>query len=882
MKTTIFDGVKDLINDSTFTPPITAQNSEPEPFALRFKVKAGVTELFLDFSDNTPANVTAVDYGLDQPVDYNPFSAETKPCGSEVTIFFRSKGDSFSSGMYCYEDKLSRFLSQIETLHTPFPRWVHVATGFPLIIDSPEFTAPEGLIENIDNFPKFSNPNGGAASTFKTAPKIWASLKEFAFFPTRAMSLYAPFENCPNVTKIEPQGEFGEELEYLGPVDFMQYDENGFANPSAYPGGGAPREVNNYTIPVADYSFDLGYQYPQFDMSRCEVFRNGYKIGRLHIGQNTTSTSATMPVGISFNDAAGLDYLSVSLPKIVLESGNYTGNFYYGAKALGIKVPDTVTKAFGIFEIDNLYVEESEVPGNNPPLYPNLRSSDQQATQPLTAEFAKTKLSFGYGAALEKIFPPTEELICPDPPADLIVVSDYAINKGSSAATTYVSKKTDGSWGFYQVKPLPNGCEIIGSYCENLYSNQTLGTTTFLWFGETGEQEKIQVTGDVIIPALPEASRIVRNNLKATIRGARGNAEQTHITNPEAAETKTYMFYGEPATEYETFTGMTVVANFDPKIDGKIEQEWGRKYGSEGFGEDDGFNLMTIFIAQNAGMLPETYKTNLLSGGIIIETGPLPNLEYAINWQQDCWLDSTADPATMQTLIVPIPDGVKSENAFQRALQFKAPSTDGHLSFYSGSTFGRKDDGSLAVNEDGKARIIHFATWVNPFAPVDVKQYDLYLSDLELPIFNLTNTEQLTYSAFSDMFGNIYGDADAFFTAYGVDNTITTTADRQGYLGLEEPDYIEMNAMPYAELVFTWKSVLWDTPGDFLEGKWLSFPVIATEIPRGEKLPAQQEALYKYKYEYARINNAPNSVAIEYDLTYASNAQVFRAASLTW
>lgn len=884
MKITILDGAVDLLNNTPFVVPPEELNLESaSPVAMRFKVKTGLTSINL--SDTFPAeNVTAVDWGTVDEVDYNPLLNESVACGEEITIFLRPVNVGFGYGIYQSGFELGKFLSQIDTQYTPFPQWFCREGEYPLLITNPDYKAPKGMFENIDFRPVFNTRRyGGEYSLFKTAPKIWASLAEVAQFPPKGYytesSPYAPFAGCPNVTKIEAQGEFGEELEYLGPCDFMQYDENGFADPSAYPYGGAPRVVDRYTVPVEKYSFDLGYTYPQFDMTRCVEFKAGYQIGQFYVGQNTTSMSATLPIGIGFNESKVMEYLSLKLPKLVMESGNFTGNFYFGAKAFGIKIPNTVQKVFGFFEIDNMYVEEQADPGNNPPLYPDLIPSHQQATQPLTPEFAKTKLSFSYGAALEKIFDPDEELIIPDPPDGLITVSDYALNKGASAAVTYVSKKADGNWGFYQVKPLPDGCQVIGSYCENLYSNQTLGANTHLWLGETGEQEKIEVTGNVTIPKLPTASRIVRNNLVGTFRGAQGNAEVEHITNPDAAETKTYLFYGNSAADTDDQTGMTVIANFQPKIDGKIEQEWGRRYGEN---EDEGYILMAGYIMQNTGQLPDTYMTNLLTGGIVIESGPLPALEFAINWQQDCWLDATIDPSSIDTLIIPIPEGVKSENAYNRALQIGVPSTNGELFLYSGNTFGRNPDQSLASNEDGRARIINFATWQNPFAPVDLKQYDRFLSDINLPNFIVTNTEGVTYDAFSDAFGNIYGDPDDFFTRFGVDDSITDTESRRGYLGLMEPNYRNMNAMPWTQFVFTWKSVLWNSPGDFNEGRWLSFPKIEHTIPRGEKRPDQQLALYKYKYEYARINNSPDSVPVELNIDTQYGAQYFRQQTLTW
>jgi hypothetical protein len=370
----------------------------------------------------------------------------------------------------------------------------------------------------------------------------------------------------------------------------------------------------------------------------------------------------------------------------------------------------------------------------------------------------------------------------------------------------------------------------------------------------------------------------VRSFLKGTFKGAQGNTNVEHITNPEAAETKTYLFYGESSTD-QGLTGMNVIANFEPTVTGKIEEEWGKRYTAN---PSLGAAALRDFIQSKVGALENTYKTNLLSGGVIIETGPLPALEYAINWQQDCWNGATIDPTSMDTLIVPLPAGVKSENAYNRALKIAMPSTSGHLYFYTGETWGRTLDGSLAQNEDGCNRALSFVTWQNPFAPIDVKQYDRYLSDLTLPSFTITNQEAVTYSAFSDTFGSIYGDADIFFNTFGVDETITDTVSRRYYSGLMEPDYQDMNAMPWAELVFTWKELFINIPGAFLNGKTMSIPVVATDIPSGEKHPDQQEALYKYKYEYARINNAPDSVQQEFVIRDAFDAQMFRQATLTF
>jgi hypothetical protein len=881
MKIKILDGVRDLFNEDPITFPHTEPYGDPEPFAIRFKVKEGLTSLWINFLRDTD-HITAVDWGLDQPVDRDPFSEPEKPCGEEVTVFFRPFNNSFSAGIYLDGPELSRFLSQIGELYTPFPKWFGYPQSIDLAIDSPDFKASKGIFENIDLIPTFNKTVGVLSSTFTTAPRIWASLKEVQYFPSPnwfSWQTYAPFKDIPSVTKIENQGEFGDFLEYLGPTDFMIEDEEGFADPSAYPSGGAPREITKYCVPVKKYSFDKSYTYPQFNTERIEIFDHASDIDEIYIGQYTTSSSASLPVGIGFNGSKVLKTANAKLPKIVVQSGNFTGNFYYGSKILGIVLPDTVEKAYGMFELDNIYVEEDEEPGNNPPLYPEIFLRDQQASQPATPEFIKTKISFGWGEALEKIFPPDEELTIPDVPSATKTISRYARNNGSGAYVSYISKRPDHNWGFFQPKPIPEGCEIIGSYCENLYANQTIGFETFLWYGETGEQELITVHGNITIPALPSTTRVIKNYLKGTFMGAQGNMEVEHVTNPDAAVTKTYLFYGEPAADEEYQTGMNVIANFTPQVDGKIEEEWGERYSDH---KEDGAALLEAFIQENVGSLPDTYKTNLLSGGVIIESGPLPNLEYAINWQEDCWLNATADPTSMQTLIVALPPQAKSENAYRRSLQFRSPNTEGQLFFYSGETWGRNPDGSLALNEDGRNRPLRFVTWQNPFTPVDVKQYDRYLSDMTLPDFTITNMDGQVYNAFDDAFSNIYGDADEFFTNYGVDDTITTTAARKGYLGLMAPDYRDMNAMPYAPFAFTWRSSQFNVPGAYIDGKWFSIPVLESEIPSGEKRPDQQLALYKYVYQWARINNDPDSPQQEFRLTYASDASSFREASLTW
>ena len=79
MQIKILDGAVNLVNGEQLKMPHTSNSNSPEPFALRFKVKTGLTSFKLSGAFD-PTNVTAVDWGRNATIDYTPFSTVSKSC----------------------------------------------------------------------------------------------------------------------------------------------------------------------------------------------------------------------------------------------------------------------------------------------------------------------------------------------------------------------------------------------------------------------------------------------------------------------------------------------------------------------------------------------------------------------------------------------------------------------------------------------------------------------------------------------------------------------------------------------------------------------------------------------------------------------------------
>lgn len=888
MKFKILDGAVNLVNGDPLTFPYTTTYGDAEPFALRFKVKEGLSSLWVNFLRDTD-HLTAVDWGLDEPIDRDPFSADTKPCGEEVTLFFRPVENTFDSGIYLDAYEFSRFLSQIEILYTPFPNWFGASQTLDLAIDSPKFTAPKGMFENIDLIPTFNTTvpdysgNGAEiSSTFEIGPRIWVDLKDVAYFPGPIWGeyqVYAPFKDIPSLKSIEPQGQFGDELEKLSATDFMLTDEDGYADPSAYPSGGAPRQIKKYCVPVDKFSFDKGYTYPQFNMERCEIFSHGSDIKRIDIGQFTSASSVTMPAGINFNESKVLEVLEVNLPKINIKSGNFTGNFWYGTKALGIKVPDTVQYAFGIYALSNDYVAEGVDRDGQAPLFPWFKDGNL-AARPLTPHFIKTKLSFDWGSALEAIFDPEEELTLPNVPSGLLSVNKFAKNITIEAGATRISKKADGSWGYYSPPALPEGCKNILGYCENLHRNSTLGAVSYLMLD--GENAPITVNDTLKIKKLPQSSEIVTDFLKNTFTGVRGNSLTEIFTDTTQVQSRAILFYGEPGADDEYGTGMTAVANFVPHDDDTIVQEYGIAYhGVIGNAAQYMQNMIDNTSQQ------DSFTVDICEGGIEIEYGPLPNLLFAPDWMYETWMDATINPKTLGNLIVPLPESTKSENAYTRACAIASPRPTGQLRIENFHTYGSKPgeppiDPSNEQDWQGYTRYCSLAIWDNPFSAADLTKYVWHLEDLTLPDFIGTNMDSRTYAIFQGIFqsyyGSIFGSGDEFFNRFGVDETITNDYDRMAYVGLRDAEFEQAVTDPYSQIAFTWKRMQSIDADD--AGRWISLPQVLEAAPEIDGPRDGYVSPYVYPFEWALLKNDKiNQENLRYGVSDADGAMSFRNLS---
>lgn len=879
MKIHIYDGNKDLISDSRYKMPLSSESAEP-PVTVRFKVKEGVnTATIVGFQDD----ITAVDWGLGAPLDRTP--TVTQACGKEVIMYLRADNGDFREGSYITDDSLSDFLSQIEVLYNPLPDWVGSAGSYYIKIDSEKFTAPNGIFANIDILPTFREASTYEGSTFLEGPKIWADLSGFQTFPPKRASYnWQPFIDCENMFTIANQGEFGEALERIRPINLTFYDENGMGNPSAYPGGGAPKSIENYCH-MTDYAIESGYAFPQFDNSRLEISIYAHSVDTLHIGKQNGLGQVSMPFGINVNDATNLKILAYKMPALSVKPGNFTGTFFYGAKVLGLEVPESVQEAYGCYEIGVCYSKEGVEP-EDLDVQGNAKSS--WASTPAfaaTPSFIKTAISFNWGYGLDKIFEPEELLIMPKP-GNHKVIDHYAYNTSEGDNSTFlVAGDKDKPNKYYQIPPLKDGLLYMKSYCRDLYRGQTIGAKTTINNYLDGLIYEIEDT--ITIPKLPQSLKITEY-LKGTFQDTQGAGENEKVTGD--AEIKTYMFYSDPGQKSEAvkYYVKTFYDPLDPYPSSdaqQIQQEYGELIAGN---QELGPYLLADKILLEAGDMLSSYTTNVLRGGINIESGPLPNLQYALRWQEDCFSGATIDPTSIPTLLVPVPPSAKTENPYQRALSISKPIAPVEYKDFTVITGGRDYLGLVTKKgfESGfrnNIRYLHFMILKDPQSPEDGSVFSWTIADFHIPDIILQNQSGQNYNAFKDLFDNTWGNSDDFFNDHGVDSTITTIGARREYLnvsGLEDPGTFSARSFGF---YFSWsKYKINNKLGTLHPHNYVAKPAIwAPYSPEVPPIDVQESSL-EYVLKWAWISNGQDNYSQEFELTTEMEAENFSGFSKQW
>lgn len=316
----IRDGLWDYMSETTVS---TMDDSQVESHSARVTFMEGTTEV--EFT-----GVTAVATNGQTIVNPEGPIAVSR----NATVFYDSNTLELD------------WMRKVEVLHDPL--YLDTTFGFDghaVTLDAENFEAPNGFCATRSKV-LFNN------CAFKTVPKVYSDelMAELPVWPPYAYSDDNIFEdtqylgNCPNVEKVAPQGQLGENLKVLYlPQDFT-YMQDGKRMLDAFPTGGAPEVIVSLMGP-----FSVGWEemFPSWDMSKLKIC-----VGLLDditlVAKKGTTPSIPL-LGLDFASATELEVMSVGFNLAMDE--DYDKDIVVTTGSLGIVVPDSVKEAPGAWRM---------------------------------------------------------------------------------------------------------------------------------------------------------------------------------------------------------------------------------------------------------------------------------------------------------------------------------------------------------------------------------------------------------------------------------------------------------------------------------------------------------------------------------------------------
>lgn len=712
-----------------------------------YTMKPGITT-FKHASLGNPSSVIAIDLGLGGELITTDLY-NTYQCGEEVTVFY-STDETID-----ITTKLGTMLSNVDKMEGSLPIVSYLSTENIKILNE-NFINIGGIFEYIQisgssDFLTFSG------STFKTAPRIIQRLDEYFSFPSiEEKSRWEPFKGCPNIERIEYQGDFGDKLEFIGPVNFTYKDANGIEKIDAYPQGGNPRIIDNY-IDIETYTLGASGKFPVIGTELLTFAINPVNIKYIDPTYSQGETSEV--IGININNSPNLKIISLELPKLLIEDTPYM----FGAKAFGydFNTPNLEEIRGNLFGIENS-IEERIIEGERIIGYPIF-----------TPQWISTHINSSWGTALKKLFDDDEPLLAPNINSNQIkVISNYYSRNTKGNKGPFFVPTANGLTGF-TIPPLPETTEIIDGYCENLYEGSFFCTDFPIEFNGS----IVNATHHATIPPLPESIKVSRNYLYETFKNAFGEGEIIEIG--ESDKRNLTAFYGTQMVD-RFYEGQTLfgIINCTPS-NPLLNKIWSTE-------DNHRINLVEPFTL-NAPVSPEDAELDMqlliekvfgstenrptelrnytINEGITLTpNGSLPLMEYAINWQTRTWYGSTVNPTIISTL-QPLNSFVKSENAYSEVLVLDYLNPQGAVRRLTLSTGYNDDDTQNYRN------IVLIGTDASvPILTDDIKNELSYdINDvITPPNFFIQNEDSQIYDSLFNAFNFLfYGDFKTWVIEHG-------------------------------------------------------------------------------------------------------------------
>lgn len=633
----------------------------------RVKMKQGVSSIsFAGGSDLVWAFDDGLGDGLVKYVDDR--IPESVPVGEYAVIFFttRGRGDDYRR----FSINLSEFFSQFEIVYDPLPVFINTSnTGDsldrgPIIIDSENFSAPNGLFTEVDqsrwSWFQYIHFEG---STFKTAPKIFSELESVELFPGELLSSYrpwSPFAGCDSVEFIEYQGDF-KNIQILEGVDFTYQDEDGYDMFDAYPSGGSPVKIENYLTSHGN-PVRLSSTFPQFDASELQ-----YISGHMDLKNAVVDSQPQLPFGgIDFSNAKNLEYLKLPVLDIdVLTPTNESIQFTWGS--LGITLPQDGRLKYveGAFDIYQILV-------NGNVNYEGEPTDEVQTIYEIgnVAPDGESQRYMGWIDQLKDIEDLDENGVPIVPNTVETIVGYYRKHIAGSGAPDnekgfYDTEIDVMGFPFRNIPSLHSGVKKLYAFCENTFAHE-------------------RIRHDIVVPAPPSSVEILRDTYRRMFYNAIGAEYELYeeedsdpgvvlawsvssdnerdldmklIFNPDKEDASKNQFGAlwEASIDFRMFNSHAIVRGIEYTTTSNVVGNAQLPYTPTGSIVYDEYmlpyeELMSLVYDTTPF---QAYSRKILNS-IEFEVGSYPNLNYSGGWQRECFYGSYAHPEEIN-LYAPLP-----------------------------------------------------------------------------------------------------------------------------------------------------------------------------------------------------------------------------------
>ena len=651
----IHDGIWDYMSETT----VSTVKSSNDTYSARVTFMDGVTEV--EFM-----GVEAV--ATNSQLTMNPEGPIA--VSKNATVFY----DRFSIEL--------DWMKYVKTLHDPLhldPSW-----SYTIELHAEDFEAPKGFSATSAEL-YFVN------SLFTTVPRFYSDelMAELTVWPPLAYqndssnqtSFY--LDNCPNVNKVAPQGQLGDNLRVLYLPREFTYVQDGKRMLDAFPTGGAPEAIVS-TIGA----MTLGWEdvLPSWDLSNLKLCVG--LLDNIELVAKKGTTPSIPLLGVDFASLTKVESMSFGFNLTIEE--DYESDIVVTTGSLGIVLPDSVTEAPGAWRMWQHSTGSGKETHVATPQ--GLRALELDAWADALEDYVGDRLT----ADAMPITPPNlvdargyyMKYITSFDHNDTWTVDEGPQDRMAHEVSLAAKIMIDGVQSQFTIQPLPSTVEYADFYAAGTYQHS-------------------EVVTDITVPAIPSSATTVNGAYMRTFYQAVGaEVKSAEVEFPQMVLTRVYHTAKGALYECTKPADVKLDQTYDALYEVALREgiepttapfpELGYSYdlrGDSGYSETEvsysseympgvtadtsrnedynGLGLLHVIRDwMKNTVVKGRYVTAEITNSIVLEREPLPNVSSAKDFQLETFYGSGVMPDRVNCLI-PVSGTVPTGRSYQSAINVK-------------------------------------------------------------------------------------------------------------------------------------------------------------------------------------------------------------------